>query len=234
MDNYSPYYTPEQVSENQANALAKAYLNKVYLWMSASMVLTAGVAAWTTHSMQALEFALAHPLMLCLGGLGLILLMSFCSRILPATVLGMLFLAFSAMEGLLIGPLLQVYTQHSVGLAFGCTAAMFGGMSLYGMFTKRNLSGMGRILMMALFGLIAASIINIFWGNGMFDLIASGIGVVVFCLFTAYDTQKILQEGAFAEDEEVRSKGAIMGALSLYLDFLNLFLYLLRFLGSRD
>ena len=230
----NPIYTENQVSGEYEASLAKAYLNKVYLWMSVTMLVTAGVAAWTTHSMDAMLFVAEHPMLVLLGGLGIILVMSFGARVLPAAVLGLLLLVFSAVEGLFLGPLLQAYTQHSVGLAFGCTAGMFGAMSLYGYFTKRNLMGMGRMLIMALIGLIVAGVVNIFWGNGTFDLAVSVIGVIVFCLFTAYDTQKILQEGLYCEDEEVRRKGAIMGALSLYLDFLNLFLYLLRILGSRD
>ena len=94
---------------------------------------------------------------------------------------------------------------ESVGLAFGCSAGMFGAMSIYGYFTKRNLQGMGRMLIMALIGLIVAGVINIFWGNGTFDLAVSAVGVIVFCLFTAYDTQKILQEGLYCEDEEIRA-----------------------------
>ena len=230
----SPIYTQNEVSGEYEASLAKAYLNKVYLWMAVTMLVTAGVAAWTTHSMDATLFVAEHPCIVLLGGLGIIVVMSLGARVLPAAVLGFLLLVFSAVEGLFLGPLLQAYTQHSVGLAFGCSAGMFGAMSLYGYFTKRNLQGMGRTLIMALIGLIVAGVVNIFWGNGTFDLAVSVIGVIVFCLFTAYDTQKILQEGLYCEDEEVRRKGAVMGALALYLDFLNLFLYLLRILGSRD
>lgn len=229
----NPIYTQGEIYGEQDASLAKAYLNKVYLWMSATMLVTAGVASWTTHNLDAMMFAAEHPWMLLLGGLGIILVMSFGARALPAAVLGLLLILFSAVEGLFLGPVLQAYTQHSVGLAFGCTAGMFGAMSVYGYFTKRNLMGMRRMLIMALLGLIVAGIVNIFWGNGTFDLVVSAIGVIVFCLFTAYDTQKILQEGLYCEDEELRRKGAIMGALALYLDFLNLFLYLLRFF-DRD
>lgn len=230
----NPIYTQGEVYGEQDASLAKAYLNKVYLWMAATMLVTAGVASWTTHNLDAMMFAAEHPWMLLLGGLGIVLVMSFGARALPSAMLGLLLILFSAVEGLFLGPVLQAYTQHSVGLAFGCTAGMFGAMSIYGYFTKRNLQGMGRMLIMALIGLIVAGVINIFWGNGTFDLAVSVIGVIVFCLFTAYDTQKILREGLYCEDEEIRRKGAVMGALALYLDFLNLFLYLLRILGSRD
>lgn len=229
----NPIYTQNQVSGEYEASLAKAYLNKVYLWMSASMLVTAGVASWSTHSLECMTLVANHPCMVLLGGLALIFGMSLGARVLPAAVLGLLLMVFSAVEGLFLGPILQAYTQHTVGLAFGCTAGMFGAMSAYGYFTKRNLMGMRRMLIMALLGLIVAGIVNIFWGNGTFDLVVSAIGVIVFCLFTAYDTQKILQEGLYCEDEELRRKGAIMGALALYLDFLNLFLYLLRFF-DRD
>ena len=111
---------------------------------------------------------------------------------------------------------------------------MFGAMALYGAVTKRNLSGMGRTLMMLLFGLIIAGIANIFFGSNTADLIISGAGVIIFALYTAYDTQRLLAEGAWLTDEDQRTKGAIMGAVNLYLNFLNLFLYLLRFLGDRE
>ena len=111
---------------------------------------------------------------------------------------------------------------------------MFGAMAVYGATTKRHLGGLGRTLMMLLFGLIIAGIVNAFVGSSVADLAISAVGVVVFALFTAYDTQRILAEGAWLTDEEARAKGAIDGAVELYLDFLNLFLYLLRFLGNRD
>ncbi len=229
------YSTQLQMMQEQLAALAKAYLNKVYGWMALSMLVTAGSAIFAMQSDQILTWSQNNQLWLLLGTFGIILIMAFCRASLTAGALSVLFITFSALEGLALGPILCMYTTQSLGLTFACTAGMFGAMALYGAVTKRNLSGMGRTLMMLLFGLIIAGIANIFFGSSTADLVISGIGVVVFALFTAYDTQRLLAEGAYLVDTDARSKGAIMGAVQLYLDFLNLFLYLLRFLGAaRD
>lgn len=220
------------VASLYSHPLAKAYLNKVYTWMAVSMLLTAVVAVYSTHNFSLMEWTMNHLLLISLGGLGIILIMCICSRLLTAGAMGALLLAFSALEGLLFGPICQMYTQESLGLTFACTAGTFGAMSLYGVCTKRDLSPWGRALFMILIGMIICFVINFFWGNGTFDLVLSAAGVIVFSLLTAYDTQKILRHGLVATGEE-RAKGAVMGALDLYLDFLNLFLYLLRFLGDR-
>ena len=212
-------------------AQAKAYLNKVYMWMAVSLLVTAISAGYAANSRDTIMWVAEHPIMLCIGTIGIVLIMSFCRNMLTSGALTVLFMLFSALEGLLFGPLLIAYTTQSLGITFACTAGMFGGMALYGAFTKRNLSTLGRTLFMLLIGLIIAGIVNMFWGNSTMDLIVSAIGVVVFAVFTAYDTQRLLQEGLFCEDEDQRRKGAILGALNLYLDFINLFLYLLRFLG---
>lgn len=216
-------------------ALAKAFLNKVYLWMAVCMLLTAGVAAYTAQDAQSLMWAAQNSWIVFLGTLGIIVFMSFGANRLSTGALTILLLAFAAIQGLLFGPILVVYGMTSVGKAFGCTAVMFGAMSIYGAVTKRNLSTMGRTLIMLLIGLLVAMIVNIFWGNGImdFDFVISCAGVVIFSLFTAYDTQRLLEIGT-CDDETVRSKGAVLGALTLYLDFINLFLMLLRFFGREE
>lgn len=229
------YANQVQVMQEQLAALAKAYLNKIYGWMAVSMLVTAGVAMYAMNSDAVLTWSANNQIILLIAILGSILIMAFCRNMLTSGALGVIFIAFSGLEGLALGPLLSLYTTQSLGLTFACTAGMFGAMALYGAVTKRNLSGMGRTLMMLLFGLIIAGIANIFFGNSTADLIISAVGVVVFALFTAYDTQRLLAEGAYLTDSVDRSKGAILGAVQLYLDFLNLFLYLLRFLGAaRD
>ena len=215
-----------------SHPLAKAYLSKVYAWMAASMAVTAGMAVYAAHNDNLMMWLMQHPWLPIIGTFVVILLMFFCSGILTSGALGVLLLAYAGLTGLLFGPLLLIFTQQSLGTTFACTAGTFAVMSMYGMFTKRDLSPWGRALMMGLFGLIIALVVNCFWGNGMFDLLISAAGVLIFTLLTAYDTQKILREGLVAKGEE-RSKGAILGALVLYLDFINLFLYLLRFLGDR-
>lgn len=226
---------PENGQLQAANyaVLAKAFLNKVYLWMAVCMLLTAGVAAYTAQDTQSLMWAAQNSWIVCLGTLGIIVFMSFGANRLSTGALTILLLAFAAVQGLLFGPILVVYGMTSVGKAFGCTAVMFGAMSIYGAVTKRNLSTMGRTLFMLLIGLLVAMIVNIFWGNGIMDFVISCAGVVIFSLFTAYDTQRLLEIGT-SDDETVRSKGAVLGALTLYLDFINLFLMLLRFFGREE
>lgn len=232
MENYT--LPNSNVLDTQAaNALARAYLNKVYAWMAVTMLVTAGTAIYAMQSSEMLTWVVNNIWLLMIGSIGVILVMCFAARKLTAGALGILLMVFAVAEGLLFGPILCHYTQESLGLTFACTAGMFGAMSLFGAMTKINMSSWGRGLFMALIGLIIAGIANAFWGNGMMDLIISAAGVIIFSILTAYDTQKLLQEGLYGTEEE-RSKGAILGALSLYLDFINLFLYLLRFLGRDE
>ncbi len=212
---------------------ARVFLSKVYLWMCACLALTAGVAWYATQHEPLLLWTMQNMWIPVIGTIGIVLIMSFASRMLTSGALSVLLLVFAAVQGLLFGPILLMYTQESLALAFTCTAGMFGAMGLYGAFTRTDLSSLGRTLLMLLIGLIIAGIANIFWGNSTFDLICSGVGVIVFALFTAYDTQRILAIG-MCDDEDVRRKGAVLGALALYLDFINLFLYLLRFLGRSN
>ncbi|MBQ8516611.1 MAG: Bax inhibitor-1/YccA family protein [Akkermansia sp.] len=232
MENYT--LPNSNVLDTQAaNALARAYLNKVYAWMAVTMLVTAGTAIYAMQSSEMLTWVVNNIWLLMIGSIGVILVMCFAARKLTAGALGILLMVFAVAEGLLFGPILCHYTQESLGLTFACTAGMFGAMSLFGAMTKINMSSWGRGLFMALIGLIIAGIANAFWGNGMMELIISAAGVIIFSILTAYDTQKLLQEGLYGTEEE-RSKGAILGALSLYLDFINLFLYLLRFLGRDE
>ena len=222
-----------QLQAATSAALAKAFLNKVYLWMAVCMLLTAGVAAFTAQDVQSLMWVAENHVLVALGTLGMVVFMSFGANRLSSGALTVLLLAFAAVQGLLFGPLLVAYKMDSVAQAFACTAVMFGAMSIYGAVTRRNLTTMGRTLIMLLIGLLVASIVNIFWGNSFMDFIISCAGVVIFALFTAYDTQRLIELGT-CEDEVVRRKGAVLGALSLYLDFINLFLMLLRLFGGRD
>lgn len=232
MENYT-LPNSNTLDSQAANSLARAYLNKVYAWMAVTMLVTAGTAIYAMQSAEMLTWVVSNLWLLILGSIGVIIVMCFAARRLTAGALGILLMVFAVAEGLLFGPILCHYTQESLGLTFGCTAGMFGAMSLFGAMTKINMSSWGRGLIMGLIGLIIAGIANAFWGNGMTELIISAAGVILFSILTAYDTQKLLQEGLYGTEEE-RSKGAILGALSLYLDFINLFLYLLRFLGRDE
>lgn len=214
-------------------SLIRDYLNKVYGWMSLSMVVTAVTAWYTAQNAETLEWAMEHPFLPLIGAIAILLVMNFGANAISASGLAILFMAFSLLEGIVLGPVLVLFTTASLALTFACTAGMFGAMALYGTFTKRNLSVMGRGLTMTLIGLFIALVANIFWGNGTMDLICSGVGVILFSLFTAYDSQAIIREGV-CNVENARRKGAIFGAMRLYLDFLNLFLFLLRFLGRAN
>lgn len=227
-----PYFRDSLETMPYSPELAQTYLNKVYLMMAGCLFVTAAVAGYTMQSVETLIWVAGHTWMLALATLGIVLAMSLGANTFTKSALTGLLFVFAGVQGLLFGPLVMLYTQQSLALTFGITAGMFGGMSLYGYFTKSDLSVWRRGLIMGLIGLIIAGIINIFWGNGTADLIISCIGVLIFAGFTAYDTQRLLQEG-LCGDEERRAKGAVLGALTLYLDFINLFLYLLRLFGSR-
>ncbi|MBQ3239963.1 MAG: Bax inhibitor-1/YccA family protein [Akkermansia sp.] len=233
MDSYNTLPNGNAVDSQTAGMMARAYLNKVYAWMAVTMLVTAGTAVYAMQSSEILTWIVSNIWLMLIGSIGIILVMIFAARRLTAGALGVLLMVFAVAEGLLFGPILCHYTQESLGLTFACTAGMFGAMSLFGAMTGINMGSWGRGLMMALIGLIIAGIANAFWGNGLTELIISAAGVIIFSILTAYDTQKLLQEGLCGTEEE-RSKGAILGALSLYLDFINLFLYLLRFLGRDE
>jgi len=146
-----------------------------------------------------------------------------------------LFVVYSALMGAFLSSVLLVYTGASVMSTFVTCAAMFGGMSIYGTGTKRDLTGMGSFMMMGLFGLIIAMIVNIFLQSSAMTFVISALGVVIFTGLTAYDTQKIraFGENAPLDDATAIRRGALLGALTLYLDFINLFLMLLRLMGDR-
>lgn len=231
--------SPEELpQENQLgtlykNSLAKSFLSKVYAWMSLSMLVTVGVALYGSRNEELIVWVLDHFLMLGITTLVIVCIMSLAARRLSSKALAVLLIVFAAMEGIFFGPVLLVYTQQTLTLAFACTAGTFGVMALYGALTKRNLSPWGGALFMILAGLIIASIANIFWGNGTLDLILCYGGVLLFAIYTAYDTQKILEAGVALTGED-RNKAAILGALDLYLDFINLFVHILRILSRYN
>ncbi len=213
------------------------FMQKVYLWMTFALTLTGFVAYRTTQS----EFLLELIFSSSFGLIGLILvelalvfwIMSGIQRMSSNMAIG-LFLLYSVLNGMTLSVLLIAYTGASVASTFFITAGMFGAMSIYGYTTKQDLSSWGNLLFMALFGLILASVVNIFLqSSGLYWLI-SYIGVLVFVGLTAYDTQKIKQLAAqVIVESEVGRKVAILGALTLYLDFINMFIFMLRILGNR-
>jgi FtsH-binding integral membrane protein len=147
------------------------------------------------------------------------------------SVAGLVFLLYSGLTGFVFSMIISAYTPGSIASTFAITAGMFGAMALFGFVTKRDLTSLGSILFMALIGFIIASIVNIIWFNETIYWILTGIGIVIFCGLTAWDMQKLKQMSTQAMDDDTADKAAIVGALSLYLDFINLFLLLLRIFG---
>ena len=219
-------------------------MSRVYVWMSAALLLTAGTAYFTAASPAMLQLIFGNSIaiwVLFILELGLVMAVSAGINRLSPTTATALFLLYSVVNGLTLSVIFFAYELGTIYQAFAASALTFGAMSLYGYTTKKDLSGLGGYLIMGLIGLIIASVINIFWANSTLDAIITYIGVFIFVGLTAYDTQKIKQMSAAVEtgaemgyaDAAAPRRIAILGALTLYLDFINLFLYLLRIFGSR-
>ncbi|PID71817.1 MAG: hypothetical protein CSB34_05365 [Desulfobulbus propionicus] len=225
--------------EQARQEASTVFLAKVFNWMGIGLAITGVLAYFTAQT--GLAFAIASsPLffVLILAELGLVFYLSArIEKIQPGTATG-LFLGYSALNGLTLSTVFLAYTQASIGGTFLITAGMFGAMAVYGLVTKRDLSKMGSFLFMGLVGIILASVVNIFLQSSSLYWTISLIGVLVFVGLTAYDVQKIKtmgEQGIMEQGEAAIRKGAIIGALALYLDFINLFLMLLRFFGgARD
>jgi FtsH-binding integral membrane protein len=221
----------------------RSYMLKVYNYMGIGLVVTGLVAYFANQAAVSNgqltawgELLYTSPLMwvVALAPLGFVLVLSFGINKLSVPAAQATFWAFAAIMGLSLSSIFMVYTDASIAKVFFITAATFGSMSLYGYTTKRDLTGMGNFLMMGLIGLIIASIVNIFMQSSMLEFAISAIGVLIFVGLTAYDTQKIKESYDSSMGSDVLAKGAIMGALSLYLDFINLFMMLLRLFGNRE
>jgi FtsH-binding integral membrane protein len=200
--------------------------------MFAGLLLTAGVASAVTGSATLTEFGYKYWLFIFLGQLALVWVISGAIHRLSASVALGLFFVYAATLGLTVGVIVQAYTAGSVGAAFLSASAMFGAAAIYGVTTKRSLVSLGGILFMALIGLLVAIVVNLFLQSTAISWVISLIGVVLFTALTAYDAQRI-QSGDIAAATGSLEKGAVIGALRLYLDFINLFLFLLRLMGSR-
>ncbi|QKK17540.1 Bax inhibitor-1/YccA family protein [Rhizobium indicum] len=220
----------------------RAYMLKVYNLMALGLAIT-GVAAYLSF-----QFAFANgeltafgqaiylsPLkwVVILAPLALVFFLSFRINTMTVAAAQTTFAVYAALVGLSLSSIFLIYTGQSVVQTFFVTAASFGALSLYGYTTKRNLSAMGSFLMMGLFGLIIASIVNIFLASSAVQFAISVLGVLIFAGLTAYDTQRIKELYLEADDVAVAGRKAIMGALTLYLDFINLFMFLLQFMGNR-
>ena len=212
----------------------RTFIRSVYAWMFAGLLLTAAAAAWVVKSTAMTQLIFGNRAMvwgLMIAELGLVMFLSFRITKMSAGTAASIFLVFSLLNGLTLSSIFFVYTQAAIFQAFLTAAGMFGAMSIYGMVTKRNLTSWGSFFFMGLIGVIICSVINIFLKSSALGFAISLIGVFVFLGLTAYDTQKLK---AYATAPELRENLAVYGALALYLDFINLFLMLLRLFGGGD
>jgi hypothetical protein len=215
--------------------IVSRFFNAVYGWMAAGLALTA-VVAWYVGSNPAMVVQLGRGtfLMLMLVELGLVFAISAAINRISAPVATVLFLLYAALNGITLAGLVLIYTHAAIAGAFVVTAGMFGAMSFYGMVTRRDLSAFGSLLFMGLIGVVLASVVSMFWHNSLLQVAINYIGVLVFVGLTAYDTQR-LKAIAYqtASSPAMAARLAINGALMLYLDFLNMFLFILSILNDR-
>jgi FtsH-binding integral membrane protein len=225
----------------------RAHMIRVYNYMAMGVALT-GIVAWLTFNAAAttsgtgrlvltsfgqMLYSFPAQIVMFLGTLGLVLFISFrINRLQVGTAL-MLFMVYAGVLGLMLSSIFLTYTGVSITRTFFVAAASFGALSLWGYTTQRDLSAMGSFLVMGLFGLMLAMLVNIFLKSTQLDFIISAIGVLIFAGLTAWDTQKIKEMYDVMDDGTIAGRNAVMGALTLYLDFINLFLFLLRFIGDR-
>ena len=212
----------------------RSYMLSVYNYMASGVLLT-GIVALLFASSGLAQQILMTPLrwLIVLAPLGFVMAMSFGLNRMKTSTLQMLFWGFAVTMGLSMSSIFLVYTGVSIAQTFFAVAAGFAGLSLYGYTTKRDLSGMGTFLIMGVVGLLVAMVINIFLRSPAMMLAISGIGVLLFAGLTAYDTQKIKSMYAYVAGSDMMGKAVIMGALNLYLDFVNMFMFLLSFMGNR-
>jgi FtsH-binding integral membrane protein len=219
------------------SAVQTRVINQVYLWMTLGLALTGATAFFVASTDSIKQVIFGNQIVfwgLVIAELGLVFVISgLISRLSAAAATGLFFL-YSALNGLTLASIFLVYNLGSIAGVFLITAGTFGVMSLYGITTKTDLTKIGNLLFMALIGMVIAGLVNIFIGSSVLSLIISVIGVVVFTGLTAYDAQRIKEMSTAALDGESEGKIAVLGALSLYLNFINLFLSLLRLFGSRD
>lgn len=224
--------------ENPSLALAlQDYIRKTYLWMFAGLAVS-GLTAWFTFASQFFMVFAANPfslLILFLAELGLVWYLSARVMNLQVSTAGFLFLLYSFLNGLTLSLIFVVYASATIQNVFFTTAALFAAMSFYGYTTKRDLTSWGSFLFMGLIGIIIAAVINMFLASSALDFAISLIGVFIFVGLTAYDTQKIKQMFyELSDDGTALGRYSILAALTLYLDFINLFLFLLRLFGRRE
>lgn len=230
MELQTPYRSPANAV--LAQEATRAFMTRVYGWMFAGLVVSAATSMYASTSETVLNLVAGRPF------IGLLVMFAFTWFVggqlprLNAQAAGALFLVYASLLGVFLSPIFIVYRLTSITHIFLLSASMFAALSVFGMVTKKDLSGWGTFLFMGLWGIIGAVVVNALWPMPMLSFVAACAGVLVFSGLTAYDTQKLKAFGAEAEASGARGM-AVAGALHLYLDFINLFLSLLRLLGSR-
>ena len=235
MDIFQNEITTQRVMDR---SVAATLMRSVYYWMAGALAITGLTAMLVANNAAWMAFIFSNMGIvwgLRIGDIVLVLILSAAINRLSFSTATLLFILYSILNGVTLSCIFVVYTQGSIASTFFITAGMFGALAVYGSVTKKDLSGMGRFLFMTLIGLIIASIVNIFMHSTMLYWITTFVGVLVFAGLTAWDAQKI-QQLALSADEvnESTQKMALLGSLTLYLDFINLFLYLLRIFGKRN
>ena len=235
-------YENKPMENNYSGALSatSVYMRHVYQWMTVGLAVTGAVAYGVANTPAIRDLIFSSSIIMILlvvAQFGLVIALSAAINRLSAGTATGLFILYSALTGATLSSIFIVYTTASIATAFMVTAGTFAAMSIYGTITKRDLTGLGNFLFMGLIGIVIAMVVNMFLHNSTMTLIVSCLGVLIFTGLTAYDTQKLRRFGEAAplEDGTAIRRGAILGALTLYLDFLNIFLMLLQlFGGSRD
>jgi len=222
--------------EDQVQVRQNAFITNVYGLMTGALAITGFISWYVSSNVDVIASLVPYFKILLLVELGVVLGMTFLIDKVSVNIARLLFVVYAALNGLTFGVIISIFTGESVASTFLVTAGTFGAMSLYGYTTKRDLTSIGRILYMALFGLIIATVVNLFLpgNNTIFYWISTYAGVLIFVGLIAYDTQKLKALAtAVDNNEEAEHKASIYGALTLYLDFINLFLFLLRIFGRR-
>lgn len=225
-----------QLKEKDFEEISRAFITKVYRWMTLALVISGFTALYTASSQTLISFIFGSKFVfygLLVAELALVFILSAALHKMSVGLGVFFFILYSVINGLTISSIFIIFEIRSIFIVFFISAAMFAGMSIYGAKTKQNLMSAGRYLMMALIGLVIASLVNLLLKSSMLEWIISLISVAVFTGLTAYDTQKMFKIARNSDDSEIFQKAAIMGALELYLDFINIFLSLLNLFGKR-
>ncbi len=230
--------TKNLIGNYASKAAQSTLLRSVYVWMTLALVITGFVSMYVAQSYQLVSFIFGNRLALwgmLIAELAVVFYLSARINSISFTKATVMFIIYSILNGATLASIFLVYTMSSIASTFFVAAGTFGVMALYGYVTKSDLTRIGNICLMALIGLIIATLVSMFWQNSMLQMIITYVGVILFVGLTAYDSQKIkrLLTADGIEVTEETQKIALLGALTLYLDFINLFLYLLRLLGDR-